>query len=161
MINEEERIRVEEEKKEKEEKFRRTLKKMRIALCVAVVFAAVLLGLGISTLVKYDPFGPDKIDGLMPKAAAICLTAFGAISAFAAFFLTFFSIVIPAMTKYTATIGGKFLEANKDNIAFAHRIGAEQFKNAMKEDEKGYCRYCGKNVPADSAFCPYCGQKLK
>ena len=41
MINEEERIRLEEEKKEKEEKFRRTVKKMRIALCAAVVLAAV------------------------------------------------------------------------------------------------------------------------
>jgi len=29
------------------------------------------------------------------------------------------------------------------------------------EEEKKKCRFCGRLIPRDARYCPYCGKKLK
>ncbi len=135
------------------EQFAKTVRKMRIVWAIFLVIAPIFLGLGLQSLTTKSP--------ILPFETAIAFTIVGALSAFAVFFLTFFSFVVPAMIKMSPMMTKQVLEANKDNIALfqAIREGKEPFQQPDASGQNMYCKRCGKQIPIDSTYCKHCGEK--
>lgn len=143
----------------------KVVKTMRIVWCFTIVFAIVFLALGINSLVVAGPFGDNADEALLPRSGAIAMTVIGAICAMVTFFLTFFSFVVPAMTKLAPKISGVLLDANKENIQNVVRTVSEASKTApaqseaQSDEETVFCHQCGKKIAKDSVYCKYCGTK--
>lgn len=149
------------------------IKTARIIWCFTIVLAIVFLALGINSLVTAGPFLENEEAALLPHGAAIALTIIGAIFAMATVFLTFFSFVVPLMTKLAPKIGGVMIDANKDNIQTVMRTitdanntqsDATATDNASPstaepDGETMYCHSCGQKISKDSAYCKHCGAK--
>ena len=147
------------------------IKTARIIWCFTIVLAIVFLALGINSLVTAGPFLENEEAALLPHSAAIALTIIGGICAMATVFLTFFSFVVPLMTKLAPKIGGVMIDANKDNIQTVMRTitDANNTQSATTDNasqsaatpdgETMYCHNCGQKISKDSAYCKHCGAK--
>jgi len=137
------------------------VKTMRIVWCFTIVIAIVFLAFGINSLVVAGPFGDNADEALLPRGGAIAMTIIGAIFAMITFFLTFFSFVVPAMTKLAPKVSGVILDANKENIQNVVRTVSEASKTApaQSDEETVFCHQCGKKIAKDSVYCKYCGTK--
>lgn len=66
-------------------------------------------------------------------------------------------------TKYMIDGSKDDIEDISTNIANATKDGVEITSRAVRkgitEDEKSYCKYCGKLIDKDSKFCKECGRK--
>jgi len=140
---------------------KKVIKAMRIAWCCTLLIAVVFLALGINSLVTAGPFFDNESDALLPKNGAIAMTVIGGICAMATVFLTFFSFVVPAMTKLAPKISGVMLEANKDNIQNIVRTvsDANKQQTSEAEGETMFCHNCGQKIAKDSVYCKHCGAK--
>ncbi len=138
------------------------IKTARIVWCFTLVIAIVFLALGINSLVTAGPFLDNEEEALLPHGAAMALTIIGAICAMATVFLTFFSFIVPLMTKLAPKINGVMLDANKDNIQTMMRTITDANKpqsDAEPEGETMFCHNCGQKIAKDSAYCKHCGAK--
>lgn len=137
------------------------LRTLRIVWCFTIVIAIVFLAIGINSLVTAGPFFENEAEALLPKDGAIALTVIGGICAVLTVFLTFFSFVIPLMTKIAPKINGVILEANKDNIQSVIRTASDANKPQSPDDEGEtmFCHNCGQKIAKDSVYCKHCGAK--
>ena len=138
------------------------IKIARIVWGFTLVIAIVFLALGINSLVTAGPFFENEAEALLPRNAAMALTIIGGICAMATVFLTFFSFVVPLMTKLAPKISGVMLDANKDNIQTMMRTITDANKPQSDTEPDGetmFCHNCGQKIAKDSAYCKHCGAK--
>lgn len=142
--------------------FDKMIKTARIVWGFTLVIAIVFLALGINSLVTSGPFNENEAEALLPRNVAMAFTVIGGICAMATVFLTFFSFVLPLMTKIAPKINGVMLDANKDNIQTMMRAITDANKpqnDAEPEGETMFCHNCGQKIAKDSAYCKHCGTK--
>ena len=59
--------------------------------------------------------------------------------------------------------GKKQLESEimeKDDSSSFENIQKQTVENSLNNNELRFCRMCGKRIPVDGVFCPYCGSKV-
>lgn len=142
--------------------FDKMIKTARIVWCFTLVIAIVFLALGINSLVTAGPFYENEAEALLPRKVAMAFTVIGGIFAMATVFLTFFSFVLPLMTKIAPKISGVMIDANKDNIQTMMRTITDANKpqnDVEPEGETMFCHNCGQKIAKDSAYCKHCGAK--
>ena len=135
----------------------------KLFLAIKIV-AGILIALGIVLFILSFIMS----DSFETEASSMGLR-FGGITCF--IFGMFFMFIgfTPSIQKATIKTHKHILEETKEDLKDIAGTQAEVSKDAVKtvasavkdglEDEKMFCKHCGKEIDKDSKFCQHCGKE--